>query len=184
MIIRTFIAVDIGPIGDLVKFEEELQDSGAELKLVEPDNIHITLKFLGDTSEELVPEINNIISESAENIKPFNMKFIGAGAFPNLNYMKVLWVGIFDPGPLPTIAKELDSNLHKLGFKSEKRQFRPHITMGRVKSKRNKDALKKVILNSKDREFGEISIDSIKLKKSILDSKGPTYYTIGEINLG
>jgi 2'-5' RNA ligase len=183
MTIRTFIAVDIGSLDDLINFEEELQDSGAELKLVEPDNIHITLKFLGDTREELVPKINEIISDASENVEPFRLQFKGAGAFPNLNYMKVLWVGIIDPGPLPTIAKELDLNLHKLGFKSESRQFRPHITMGRVKSKRNKDALKKVIMNSKNREFGEININSIRLKKSVLDSKGPTYYTLGEIIL-
>jgi 2'-5' RNA ligase len=183
MTIRTFIAVDIGPLDGFVKFEEELQASGAELKLVEPDNIHITLKFLGDTSEELVSGINTKISEAAENVNPFKLQFKGAGAFPNMNYMKVLWVGIFNPGPLPNLANELDQALKKFGFKSEKRQFRPHITMGRVKSKKNKDALKRVILNNKDREFGELMITKIKLKKSVLDSKGPTYYTLGEITL-
>jgi 2'-5' RNA ligase len=183
MTLRSFIAVDIGPLDELVKFEEEISESGANVKLVEPENIHITLKFLGDTSEELVPKINEIIAESVSDIKPFEIKFNNAGAFPNLNYIKVLWVGIDDIGPLPEIAKRLDSNLKNLGFKSDSRGFKPHITVGRVKTKRNKNLLKRLVINSKDRIFGKLLVNKICLKKSILDSRGPTYYTIGEVNL-
>jgi 2'-5' RNA ligase len=184
MKIRTFIAVDIGPLDHLVKFEQEIKESGAEVKLVEPENIHITLKFLGDTNEELVPDINNIINDAIKDIKPFKLHFKDTGAFPHLNYLKVLWVGIADPGPLPEIAKKLDVGLKKLGFKSEKRGFKPHITLGRIKSRKGKEALKKLLIKNKDREFGELEVTAITYKKSVLGPSGPIYYTIGEVELG
>ncbi len=183
MTIRAFIAIDIGPLDSLVKFEQEILDTGAEVKLVEPENIHVTLKFLGDTSEELVPEINNIISDASKDIQPFKLQLKDAGAFPNLNYLKVLWVGIEDPGPVPELARNLDNELKKLGFKSEKRGFKPHITLGRVKTRKRKDELKKLLINNKGRQFGELEVTNIRLKKSVLGSTGPTYYTIGETEL-
>jgi 2'-5' RNA ligase len=183
MNIRSFISVDIGPLDEFVKFEDEISATGAIVKLVAPENIHITLKFLGPTDEELVPEINEIMVDSTKDDKSFNLKFKSAGAFPNLNYMKVLWIGIEDSGPMPELAKSLDAKLNRLGFSSEKRDFKPHVTLGRVKSKKEKNALKKLLINNKDRYFGEITVDSIRLKKSILDSKGPTYYTVVEVPL-
>ena len=183
MKIRTFIAVDIGPLEELVNIEAALRDVGADLKLVAPENIHITLKFLGDTSEDSVEEIIEIISECAKDIKPFKLQFKGTGAFPNLNYMKVLWVGLENYGPLETIAKNLNTELSKLGFKSEKRGFKPHVTLARVKSRKNKTALRELILNYKDQSFTELDVDNIRQKKSVLGSTGPTYYTLGEIKL-
>ena len=114
-------------------------------------------------------------------IEPFKINLKGAGVFPNPNYIKVIWVGITDPGPMPEIAKNLDQQLNGLGFKSEKRGFKPHITLGRVKTRKNKDQLKRLIINNEDRIFGEININSVKLIKSVLDSRGPTYYTLEEI---
>ena len=111
------------------------------------------------------------------------LKFKGTGAFPNLNYMKVLWVGLENYSPLETIAKNLNTELLKLGFKPEKRGFKPHITLARVKSRKNKNALKELILNYKDQSFTELDVDNIRLKKSVLGSTGPTYYTLGEIKL-
>jgi 2'-5' RNA ligase len=181
MSIRTFIGVEVGPLDELVKFEREINDLRVDAKLVEPENIHMTLKFLGDTEEDQIPEIIKIITKSINNIKPFTIKIKEAGVFPNLNYIKVIWVGIIDPGPMPEIAKKLNSQLKSLGFRSEKRGFKPHITLGRVKTRKNKDQLKRLIINNKDRIFGEININSVKLIKSVLDSKGPTYYTLDEI---
>lgn len=184
MTLRTFIAVDIGALDELVKLEEELEAIGANLKLVEPKNIHLTLKFLGDTADDQVEEIIRIIEECVKDIKPFTLELTGTGAFPKLHYMKVIWVGVNDHGILGPVAKNLDSELTSLGFKSENRDFSPHITVARVKSPKNKKQLKELVLKYKDKTFQKLQIDNIRLKKSILDSKGPTYYTLGEINLG
>ena len=183
MTIRTFIAVDIGALDELVNFEDALGRLGAELKLVEPENIHITLKFLGETDEELVDDIMGIITESSADIKPFKLELIGAGAFPNLNYLKVLWVGMKNYEPLEIIAKNLDSKLTQLGFKSEKRGFKPHITLARVKSRKKKNAIKDLLIKNKNMVFAEVEVKNIRLKKSVLDSRGPTYYTLGEVSL-
>jgi len=183
MSLRAFIAVEIGPLEELVIFLDEIRDTGADIKLVEPENIHITLKFLGDIDEGTVPEISNIIRDASLDLKPFTLKLLDTGAFPNLNYIKVLWVGLEDPGPLPVLAKVLDDKLHQLGFNKEKRGFKPHVTIGRVKSRKNKEALKKILINSQNRDFGKIDVKSICLKKSILSSKGPTYYTLFDAKL-
>jgi len=184
MTLRTFIAVDIGALEELVKLEDELEAIGANLKMVEPKNIHLTLKFLGDTADDQVEEIVKIIEDCVKDLKPFNLELEGTGAFPNLNYIKVIWVGVNDHGILGPVTRNLNSELTSLGFKSENRGFSPHITLARVKSPKNKKQLKELILKHKDKTFQKLQIDKIRLKKSILDSKGPTYYTLGEINLG
>jgi 2'-5' RNA ligase len=183
MSLRTFIAVDIGPLPELVSFEESLRNSGADLKLVEPDNIHITLKFLGETDEGVVEDIIGIIEQCSAEIQPFKLEFKGSGAFPNLNYLKVLWIGIKNYSPLEQLATCLDNELTTLGFKAEKRSFKPHITLARVKSPRAKKQLKRVIEHNKDKFFEEFDVKHIRLKKSVLDSRGPTYYTLGEVTL-
>lgn len=183
MSLRTFIAVEVGPLDEILKFEQDIRNSGAVVKLVEPENIHITLKFLGNTDEELVEEIVEIMRECSSGIKPFKLKLKGAGVFPNLNYIKILWIGLQNYETLEIIAKNLDAKLNRLGFKSESRAFRPHVTVGRVKSRKNKSALKDLILNNKDRDFGELNVNSVLLKKSVLDSKGPTYYTLDTAEL-
>jgi 2'-5' RNA ligase len=183
MSLRTFIAVEVGPLDEILKFEQDIRTSGGAVKLVEPENIHITLKFLGNTDEELVNDIVEILRECCSGIKSFKLRLKGAGVFPNLNYIKILWIGLQNYEPLEIIAKNLDSKLNKLGFKSEKRAFRPHITVGRVKSRKNKSAIKELVLNNKDRDFGELNINSVLLKKSVLDSTGPTYYTLGTAEL-
>jgi len=183
MTIRTFIAVEIGSLEPLVNLEQALRDTGADLKLVEPENIHVTLKFLGPTPEDKVDEIIEIINECSSGVPPFNLVLKGAGAFPNLNYLKVLWVGLENYEPLVPIAQCLDVSLTRLGFKAEKRGFKPHITLARVKTRKKKNAIKDLLVKHKSMEFAEVNVNSIKLKKSILDSTGPTYYNIGEVNL-
>ena len=90
MVFRAFIAVPIGERPELVEFESALRASGAHLKLVELENIHITLRFLGDTDEKLVDDIKGIMEESVKDIPPFRLKLMGVGAFPSLKYMKVV----------------------------------------------------------------------------------------------
>jgi 2'-5' RNA ligase len=183
MSIRTFIAIDIGALPELVKFEEELAGTGANLKLVKPENIHITLKFLGNTEKEQLEKIKETIADVVTGTSKFKLEFTGAGAFPNLNYIKVLWVGINDNGILAPIASELDKKLHKIGFQREKRTFKPHITLGRLKGFKNKNDVKKILKQHSDRYFGELDVNNIRLKKSILNPEGPIYSTLEEIIL-
>jgi 2'-5' RNA ligase len=180
---RAFIAVDIGPMQKLVDLSEALRASGADIKLVEPENIHITLKFLGDTDEELIDPITDGITDSIQGVKPFEVRFEGMGAFPKLDYMRVVWVGLEGTEPLVQISRKLDSALAPLGFKKDKKGFNPHITIARVRSPRGKSELRNIIDSHSTNIFGSINVSSITLKKSVLSSAGPTYTDIKEIGL-
>jgi len=180
---RGFIAIDIKTTPQITTFEKEITKTGADVKLVEPENIHITVKFLGDTDENHIDAIEKSMKESVLVIKPFPITLKGTGVFPNQNYMKVLWIGITDEGNIETIARAIDEKLEPLGFKKENRGFSPHLTVGRVKTARNKDQLLKVIENYKAVEFTIQKVQSITLKKSDLTPKGPIYTTLREVPL-
>jgi len=180
---RGFIAIDIPVNKKLLELENEIKNTKADLKLVEPENIHVTLKFLGDTDEEKIDEIQEIIKNSVKDINTFNIKLKGTGVFPNKNYMKVIWIGLENAEKIIEIAKKIDKQLEDLGFKSEKRDFSAHLTIARVKSSRNKENLLKIIEKHKDTEFAIIDVNSVKLKKSDLTSKGPIYTTLKEVKL-
>jgi len=178
---RSFISIDVGALDALVGLEGEMEKTGASLKLVEPDNIHITLKFLGEIEEDMVPEIEDAMRGAVEGIKPFTVMFQGMGAFPGMNYVRVVWVGTGDDGEMRKISERINEALVPYKFKKE--SFKPHITLARVKSARGKEGIVSLIERNKDRNFGEIKVDSIRLKKSELRKEGPVYSTVREVKL-
>lgn len=180
---RGFIAIDIPSFPKLIEFENEIRNTGANIKLVEPKNIHITLKFLGDTPVENIEKIQEIIENSVKDVDPFEIKFSNTGAFPNQNYIKVIWIGIQNSEPIKQIANSIDSNITQLGFEKEKRQFSAHLTIGRVRNAQNKEKLVQILNKYESIDFGRYNVNSIKLKKSELTPKGPIYSDIFEIKL-
>ena len=182
-IFRGFIALEIHATPQILAFEKEIEKTGADVKLVEPENIHITLKFLGDTQENIIDDIERIMKESVQDIKPFSITLRGTGVFPNNNYVKIVWIGITDNGSIATIAQRIEEKLTPLGFKREHRGFSPHLTIGRVKTARNKDPLLKTVGNHTSEEFAVQEVHSITLKKSELTPKGPIYTTLREVRL-
>lgn len=182
-IFRGFIAIEIHATPQLLAFEKEIEQTAAYVKLVEPENIHITIKFLGDTEENDIDEIERIMKESVKDIDPFSLTLKGTGVFPNQQYVKVVWVGIIDNGTIGTIAQRIDEKLAALGFKREQRGFSPHLTVGRVKTARNKDKLLKTIAHHASEEFAIQEVHSVLLKKSDLTSQGPIYTTLREVRL-
>jgi 2'-5' RNA ligase len=183
MSFRAFIAVDVGPMPKLLELSDMLRATRADLKLVEPENIHITLKFLGDTDEGLVDRIESAMVDCSDGIAPFEISLENIGAFPNLNYMRVVWVGIEGAEPLVQMASCLNSAMKELKFKSDKKGFKPHLTVARVRSPRNKDELKRTIEAHSEDDFGTIPVERLVLKKSVLSPAGPTYSDIIEVKL-
>jgi len=180
---RGFIAIDIEAFPKIVEFFNKIKNSGANVKVVELKNVHITLKFLGNTDENLIDKIEQIIKDSIEGIEPFEINLKGAGVFPNLNYMKVMWIGIENGEKISEIAKKIDEQLSKLGFEREKRKFSAHLTIARIRSARNKEKLQQIIEKYREVEFGMLNVESIKLKKSELTQKGPIYSTLKDVKL-
>jgi len=180
---RGFIAIDIATTPHILSLEEDIQKTGADVKLVEPKNIHITIKFLGDTDENHINAIEQSMRESVLGVKPFSITLKGTGVFPNQNYLKVIWIGILDEGHIKTISQTIDSKLVRLGFKKENRGFSPHLTIGRVKTAKKKDQLLAVISHNKETEFAVQAVQSLCLKKSELTPQGPVYTTLREVPL-
>ncbi|NWF87411.1 RNA 2',3'-cyclic phosphodiesterase [Candidatus Bathyarchaeota archaeon] len=180
--IRSFIAFDIDNQPILAKIADAqnlLAKTGADLKLVEPKNIHITLRFLGNITCDMVEKIFAEIK--VVQFLPFDVKLHGIGAFPNLHYPRVLWTGITQGAEqLRSIFNQLEPRLRSLGFAPDLKGFSPHLTIARVKSGRNKVELSKCVIENAAYEFGVIRAECLKLKKSDLTPKGPIYSTLKE----
>ncbi|MBN1861170.1 MAG: RNA 2',3'-cyclic phosphodiesterase [Candidatus Thermoplasmatota archaeon] len=181
VVFRGFIAIDITPTPKILAFEEDIRRTGADVKLVEPENIHITIKFLGDTDEQHIDTIEQCMKGSVQGVTPFPITLRGTGVFPNTKYVKVLWVGITDAGRIAPIAQTIDAALVPLGFPKEQRGFSPHLTVGRVKTARNKDRLLRVVEQYNIEEFTVQEVHALVLKKSDLTPKGPIYSTLREV---
>ena len=181
--IRSFIAFDINEpdvLERLTEAQRKLVETGASLKLVNPENIHITVRFLGNISVGIV----NKIYEAMEKVdfKPFLVEIKGLGAFPRLSFPRVIWAGIHQGADkLQNIFEQLEPQLRKLGFQPDPKGFSPHITIARVKTGRNRAELVKCIETLSNEKFGEITANCLRLKKSTLTPKGPIYSTVKEV---
>jgi len=181
-LIRSFIAFDIENeevVRRLVEVQQRLISTQAHLKLVKPENIHVTIRFLGNINEGLVDLIHQKIKETAW--KPFDFHIQGLGVFPKLRYPRVVWAGIRQGAEqLRAISNELEPSLRKLGIAPDPKGFSPHITIARVKSGRNKAELVKQIMELAEYDFGVVKACCLRLKKSTLTPKGPVYSTLRE----
>jgi 2'-5' RNA ligase len=180
--LRSFIAFDIDSESILKRITDVqnlLANTGADLKLVEPKNIHVTVRFLGNITANMTEKI----FEEMKKVQfvPFDAKLYGVGAFPDLRYPRVLWVGITQGADqLRSIFTQLEPRLCGLGFTPDPKGFSPHLTISRVKSGRNKAELAKCITENANYEFGIINATCLRLKKSDLTPKGPIYSTLKE----
>ena len=179
---RCFISVDIEDQALLDALEEaqrRLETAGADLKRVERENIHITVRFLGDVREGLVGELQRLVSGTV--FDPFRVELRGLGVFPSLRRPRVVWVGISDGvEELTDIFRRLERELVGMGFRPESRGFSPHITLARVRSGRNRERLAEELRGRASEFFGGFEIEHIRLKKSVLTPRGPIYTTIAE----
>ena len=181
--VRSFIAIEIGCNEKIINFINELKKSGAIIKLVEPENIHITLRFLGDISNQIIAKIEDVLKNSIDGIKPFQFCLEGVGIFPNQKYIKIIWIGIKNSEIIEELSKRINHKINLIITDNKSQKFLPHITICRVKSSKNKEKLLDIIDEFNNYKFGTIKVDSIKLKKSELTSKGPIYSDLIKINL-
>ncbi len=178
---RLFIAVEIKQIPTILSLIENIKQTGADIKLVEPENIHLTLAFLGEIEDSKLAKIED--SMNSVKFPKFDIVLRGIGAFPSISRPRVVWVGI-EKGfnYMKDIRTQLVNNLKSKGIRPEDdKEFVPHITIGRVKGPRNLFKLSNFIIKNTNDLYGEIEVNEIKLFKSTLTPKGPIYevlYTI------
>ncbi|MCS7120813.1 MAG: RNA 2',3'-cyclic phosphodiesterase [Nitrososphaerota archaeon] len=180
--IRAFISFDVEEdvvIRNIEDVQEMLINTGASLRLTKPENIHITIRFLGEIPFSMVDEIHGEMEKI--DFRPFDIKIKGLGAFPNLRKISVIWAGISEGvNELRSIFYQLESAMQNLGFKPDPKGFSPHLTIARLKSGRNKEKLAEIIRELEDYEFGCIKAQCLRLKRSILTPNGPIYSVLRE----
>lgn len=179
---RCFISVDIEDPGLLNALEEtqrRLEMTGADLKRVERENIHITMRFLGEVREGLLGELQRLVSGTAFSL--FRAELRGLGVFPSLRRPRVVWTGITSGvEELTEIFRRLEGEIVGMGFRPERRGFSPHITLARVRSGRNRERLAGAVRERANEFFGTFEIEHIRLKRSDLTPRGPIYTTMAE----
>ncbi len=172
--LRLFIAVKVPSPPSLRKVLKHLETMGRPVKPVSADNLHVTLKFLGDTNPARIPEIRNAVSEAVHGEKSFETHIVGLGAFPRIQRPSVIWAGLENGEPLIKIAESLETKLSGLGFHPEHKPFHPHLTLARIKSKPPPE-LAELLNENQTTEFGVVSISSVELFQSELQPNGPRY---------
>ncbi|OQX21051.1 MAG: 2'-5' RNA ligase [Candidatus Altiarchaeales archaeon A3] len=169
---RAFISIN-SPANISIDFNEL---AGVKFKAVDNKNIHLTLKFLGEITPKDAEEISNALN-FIENGKKFKISLKGISAFPNENYIRVLWIGVAEGNKeLCELQKMTDTAL-KFKFPNEK-DFVPHLTIARLKYANNKASLKTFIEKYKNFEFLEFTAEKVSLMKSELRKEGPIYSEI------
>lgn len=184
---RSFLAVEIPSDirNRLREIQIDLRTSGADVKWVRPESIHLTLKFLGEIESEKVEDILRKVEDAVRGQRRFSLQVRGMGCFPRLSHPRVVWVGLVgDDGRLTALQQAVEDEMASLGFPRERRPFRPHLTLGRVRSAKGKIQLVSRIEKHSDIELGALPVESIVQFKSELHPKGAIYTSLGEVELG
>jgi 2'-5' RNA ligase len=186
-LIRSFLAVEL-PKAIQKKIEEiqgDLKSSGADVRWVSPEKIHLTLKFFGNIEESKIEPIVKSIEAPIQTTVPFLLSARGIGAFPNLKNPRVIWMGLTNGKEnIISLQQRLEVLLEKLGFQAEDRSFHPHLTLGRVKSSRGKEELVRRMEKYKEKELGDFQVEGVIFFKSDLRPLGPMYTPLRELRLG
>lgn len=193
--LRLFAAITLGPDlkSDLGALERNLQAAFRErhvskaVRWVGPENIHLTLKFLGQVDEERVPGLISALQESSTQIAPFNMTVGGLGCFPNARRPNVIWAGLAgDVSSAIELARRLEESFNRLGFPRETRPLSPHLTLGRVRREAglaDRTAVGAIVEALPAQVYGTIAANALHLIKSDLRPGGPVYTGLTSIAL-
>jgi len=178
MTIRVFIAIEIDSEikNKLSEYLSKLKRTGADVKWVSPENIHLTLKFIGHIEKDAVLNLNKIVNDAVVGIEPFSISIGNIGAFPSLKKPRVVFVCVQERGNrLLDIYEKLDKGVEQLGIKKESKKYVGHITLGRVKSQKDISKLKNALNSETECCFGREMVTSISLIQGRLTPTGPLY---------
>lgn len=166
-------------------FIQDLRKLSADLKWVEPENLHLTVQFLGNVSEEQVPDVTEALNRAAAGIAPFSLKLSGVGVFPSRERPRVFWAGAAgDTAPLLKLSRQVRRELKELGFDPGENAFSPHLTLARLRSPAGfSDVLDRAEKAAENRVFGTAKIKTVDLMLSELGPGGPKYFTLARAPL-
>jgi 2'-5' RNA ligase len=181
-LVRIFIAIELSePVCDAIQKQTARlrQSLGNELiRWVPTHNMHLTLKFLGDTTTSHLEFLKQMLAREANSHPQFNLQLGGLGAFPNSKRPRLLWIGIHAPADLVSLQKSIESGTSRLGYEQEERAFSPHLSIGRVRQNISPPEQQKIRLALETIQLGNIGtarVDCVHLFKSDLQPGGSIY---------
>lgn len=186
---RCFLACELPAAvhREIAKWLKTLEGRVGGVRWVDPANVHLTVRFLGEVDEATLEQVKQASSAVAQRAESLELHAAGSGVFPNLRRPRVVWVGL--EGAVESFERfylQLEAALAGLDIHQESRprQFRPHITLGRIRHPAKAKGIEKIILAGKNRHFGEVPIRVLTLFQSELTSSGPKYTKLAEFELG
>ncbi len=185
---RAFIAVHptAKVIDKLAELREQLGDDLPDSAVRWSEQVHLTTQFLGNTDDSRVSEFVEALRAGCATVKAFNLCCAGIGCFPTARQPRVIWAGLSgDIETLQLLKESLDKRLEPLGYIAEKRAFKPHLTIARVRelNTRQRQAMPKLVERFQNTEFGEWRVDRVELMQSVLSPKGAQYKVIECVKL-
>src|SRR3989304_2268918 len=174
---RTFVAIELPPelTSQIDQLQTVLRKTGADVSWVKSQNVHITLKFLGEVKEEKIEDVYQATELSVKGLRNFQVNLQGLGGFPNLKRPRVIWIGV-EKGKevLAELYPKVEEQFFKIGFAKENRDFTPHLTIGRVKSPKHLEKLASEI-NKTTFETEDFEVKEVVVMKSTLFPTGAVY---------
>ncbi len=175
---RLFTAIHIPPTDPVTAamdhFRSELE--GERINWVSPGNMHLTLKFFGDTPMRDEPPIKKALEAAGKESEPFTIRIKGCGTFGNPRMPRVIWLGIQEADGLIRLYDTVNNHLRPLGYKPDKKVFVPHLTIARVKHLTNHAGMEELLAEYAEEDFGEVAVNHFTLYQSILKPTGPVYH--------
>jgi RNA 2',3'-cyclic 3'-phosphodiesterase len=185
--IRTFIAVETSPAVQrrAADLQNKLREAGVKATWTDPANMHITLQFLGDVDDTEIPEVCKLVTAAAEPIEPFFVEFAKAGAFPGSDRPRTLWIGVGEGSQeLVDLQLAIQESLVEMRFPRERRTYRPHLTIARVRdSGPHVERLSELLAHYRDFKAESCDVSEVLIMASYLERTGPTYQVMGRAPL-
>lgn len=183
---RLFVSVDLPddlaePVADL---QDEFNDASG-LNFIDPEQAHVTLKFLGDVDGERVPDLESELEAAVADagVNPFPVRYGGLGVFPSLEYISVVWFGTETGGDeLTALHEAIEERTTEMGFEAESHEFTPHVTLARMEHAGGKELVQELV-REREPTVGETRVEEVRLTESTLTEEGPVYSTVARFPL-
>jgi len=183
---RLFCAINVfrhKELDEIILFVEEIFRM-AKVHWIASTNLHITLKFFGETPESLIQPICNALCDAAKEFPPFKLVFSGCGIFERKGVPQIIWLGFHPPDQVVALHHIVNHFLRSVGFEAENRVFVPHLTLGRIQGRLSEQIMESCASFTKLKMVTEVEVKSIHLMESLLKQEGAEYAMVREFFLG
>lgn len=181
---RLFVSVDLPDLADPIRAYQEKLEPASGIKLTNPKQTHVTLKFLGEVEANRIERLTEMLETAVADsgVNPFTVTLSGIGAFPSESYIQVIWAGVSEGDTeLTQLHDAIEEHFTAIGFDPEEHEFTPHATIARMEHAGGKDRVQDVL--GATPPLGSQQVTTVRLTESVLKGDGPTYETIHEVPL-